>query len=80
LNRSYALCTLLLFAAFARAFADGERYPGDLEFSRLDYPRAEAVYDSVLQLQPGNAEMLWRMSRLYVVWGDIVRKEEKEKK
>jgi tetratricopeptide (TPR) repeat protein len=70
---------LLALTMLASAAAEAGDYPGDAEFARIDYPGAEAVLDSAIRLNPSDPELLWRMSRLYVVWGDVTRSDAKEK-
>ena len=49
--------------------------PGDAEFMRMNYPRAEALYDSTLVFNADSAGILWRLARLYVCKGDVAGEE-----
>lgn len=44
---------------------------GDREFASRNYPLAMAVYDSALTAASDSAEVLWRLSRLFVCIGDV---------
>lgn len=50
---------------------------GDAEFSRRDYARAEAIYDSTRR-SPDSTQSLWRLARLYVCMGDVAREDARE--
>jgi tetratricopeptide (TPR) repeat protein len=54
------------------------RMAGDAEFARLEYDRAEQVYDSVRAVTPDSAQYLWRLARLYVCAGDMAERDKKE--
>jgi tetratricopeptide (TPR) repeat protein len=44
---------------------------GDEAFARMEYDSALATYSAALQETSGQAEILWRLARLYVCLGDI---------
>lgn len=48
---------------------------GDQEFVRINYVRAEAIYDSALASLNDSAEVLWRLARVYVCMADVAPKE-----
>jgi len=41
----------------------------------MNYPRAEALYDSTLVFNADSAGILWRLARLYVCKGDVAGEE-----
>ncbi|MDH4069151.1 MAG: hypothetical protein OEV30_01885 [Ignavibacteria bacterium] len=50
---------------------------GDEEFARINYPLAQAIYDSVLMTTPDSADVLWRLARVYVCVADVSPRDEK---
>ncbi len=72
--------TLLVVAVLAAggAVATPGMMAGDGEFARLEYDRAEETYDSALASASDSAQVLWRLSRLYVCKGDMAERERKE--
>ncbi len=50
---------------------------GDEEFARRNYPLALAVYDSVLNMSPDSARVLWRLARLYVCLADVAPEDQR---
>jgi hypothetical protein len=44
---------------------------GDQEFARIDYPLAQAIYDSVLTTSENSSDALWRLARVYVCMADV---------
>ena len=50
---------------------------GDIQFALIQYPLAEAIYDSALVGALDSSEVLWRMARLYVCQGDVSSPDEK---
>ena len=50
---------------------------GDQEFVRINYPLAEAIYDSALIMSTDSADVLWRLARVYVCRADISPREQK---
>ena len=64
-----SLVFVLMFVSgslFAGTVADG-----DHEFVRMNYTSAEDIYQSILAQSPQNADVLWRLSRVYVCMGDV---------
>ncbi len=52
--------------------------PGDDAFASMEYDTALARYEAVLHDEPGRPEILWRMARLYLCFGDIAPDTERE--
>ena len=50
---------------------------GDQEFSRINYPLAEAIYDSALTSSTDSADVLWRLARVYVCMADVAPRDQK---
>lgn len=50
---------------------------GDQELVRINYPLAEAIYDSALIMSTDSADVLWRLARVYVCRADISPQEQK---
>lgn len=44
---------------------------GDMEFGRMNYQAAGAMYDSMLVSSADSIAALWRLARLYVCLGDV---------
>lgn len=44
---------------------------GDAAFFRIDYPSAIAAYEQELQSHPNDAELLWRLARVFVCEGEV---------
>ncbi len=70
-----AFIGLLLFVSPASLPPSLER--GDQEFSRINYPLAEAIYDSALSSITDSADVLWRLARVYVCMADVAPQEQK---
>jgi len=51
---------------------------GDEAFLKIDYPNAIAIYEAALEKSPDNADLLWRLARVYVCQGDVMPFAEKE--
>lgn len=51
---------------------------GDEAFLKIDYPNAIALYETALEKSPNDADLLWRLARVYVCQGDVVAFSEKE--
>jgi len=51
---------------------------GDEAFLKMDYPNAIAIYEAALEKSPDNADLLWRLARVYVCQGEVVPFSEKE--
>jgi tetratricopeptide (TPR) repeat protein len=66
---------LLLLVAPMTSPSSRER--GDEEFVRINYPLAEAMYDSALIMSIDSADVLWRLARVYVCRADISPREQK---
>ena len=62
------LCVLSIKFLNAGTVADG-----DHEFVRMNYVSADAIYQSIITQTPGNSDVLWRLSRLYVCMGDVAQ-------
>ncbi|MGB2959212.1 MAG: hypothetical protein WBG01_10910 [Bacteroidota bacterium] len=56
----------------------GKPYPGDEEFTGIDYPAALEKYDSLRARSSGDPDLLWRMARLYVCMGDVAKRAERK--
>jgi tetratricopeptide (TPR) repeat protein len=50
---------------------------GDQEFARINYPVAQAIYDSALSTVPDSADALWRLARVYVCMADVSPQDQK---
>ena len=72
--------TLLLVALLVSGGSPSasRRMAGDAEFARLEYGRAEEVYDSARAAAPDSAQYLWRLARLFVCVGDMAEHDRKE--
>lgn len=44
---------------------------GDEAFTRIDYAAAVALYEQQLPLYPNDAQLLWRLARVYVCAGEV---------
>jgi tetratricopeptide (TPR) repeat protein len=51
---------------------------GDRAFEQLHYQEALALYQEGLQKNPDDANLLWRMARIYVSMGDVAKRDERE--
>lgn len=49
---------------------------GDAAFLQIDYPSAIAAYEEQLTAFPNDAELLWRLARVYVCSGEVKEKED----
>jgi tetratricopeptide (TPR) repeat protein len=65
------LLALALLSLAATANARGKFVTGDDAFVRMDYESALSSYSSALQRDSAQAEILWRMARLYLCLGDL---------
>jgi tetratricopeptide (TPR) repeat protein len=72
---TYTILGLLLLIAPISSSSSLER--GDQEFVRINYPLAEAMYDSALIISTDSADVLWRLARVYVCRADISPQEQK---
>ncbi|MCK5572811.1 MAG: hypothetical protein KAJ12_08615, partial [Bacteroidetes bacterium] len=73
------LCALLFAALVGQNPATEEGLgPADSAFVNVDYTRAIAMYDSLLQESPVKAAILWRLSRVYISIGDVMPREDRE--
>ncbi|KAB2879652.1 hypothetical protein F9K33_08215 [bacterium] len=71
----YLVIVFLLISTSAIA---GTMSDGDQEFVRMNYPAAEDIYLSILTQSPKNADILWRLSRVYVCIGDVTQDHQRE--
>lgn len=71
----YTLFGFLLLIAPLSSPSSLER--GDEEFVRINYPLAEAIYDSALVMSTNSPDVLWRLARVYVCRADISPREQK---
>ena len=62
---------VLALMLFSRSSFAGTVADGDHEFVRMNYTSAEVIYQSILAQSPQNADVLWRLSRVYVCMGDV---------
>ncbi len=69
---------LLFLFPLGAAASESRPYPGDMEFTLMDYQQAEARYDSALTVSADSAKLLWRLARLYVVRGNVAEGDAKE--
>lgn len=75
--RISATTSLALILLLTLPVSGGTRtVEGDEAFASMEYETALARYGLVLQSEPGNPEILWRMSRLYLCLGDIASSAE----
>ena len=67
------------FLSFIVAFAFAhDSSVGDEAFFRIDYPTAIAAYEHNVQSYPGDAEIFWRLARVYVCMGEVKDNDEAE--
>jgi tetratricopeptide (TPR) repeat protein len=73
------LCGLLLAASLGQNPTTEEALAlADSAFVKVDYPRAIAMYDRLLQGSPALPAVLWRLSRVYISIGDVMPREDRE--
>ena len=80
-NRSYMrvffqmvfLCILAPNLLRAGSMTDAES-----EFTRFNYQNAISIYESLIADAPNNADLLWRLSRVYVCLGDVSAPDQQE--
>ncbi len=53
---------------------------GDEAFGRLDYPAAVREYEKALVSNPGDAQALWRVARVYVCIAEIAGEPERSRR
>jgi len=51
---------------------------GDTEFLSINYDAAISFYHSALALQPGNADIHWRLARVLVAAGEVAPRDQRE--
>lgn len=51
---------------------------GDAAFARIDYTSAINAYEEQLPAYPHDADLLWRLARVFVCAGEVMAKEEGE--
>lgn len=51
---------------------------GDRAFEQLHYKEALQSYQQGLEKNPDNAELLWRVARIYISMGDVAKRDERE--
>ncbi len=73
---------MLVFMSVSSTMRGGERgpgaFPGDNAFRDMDYGAAMRAYDSVIAVQPNNAQAFWRLARVQVCIGDTVPHSDQE--
>ncbi|PIO48566.1 MAG: hypothetical protein CMR00_04545 [[Chlorobium] sp. 445] len=69
------LCAFLLITHFSALQSISV---GDEAFAKIDYPSTITIYEAALEKSPNDAELLWRLARVYVCQGDVVAFSEKE--
>jgi tetratricopeptide (TPR) repeat protein len=71
-------CTglLLLVLPVSEPSAPSTVAQGDLEFGRIQYPTAEAFYDSALATAADSAGVLWRLARVCVCRADVSEEDQ----
>lgn len=52
----------------------------DKAFFALDYPRADSLYTSMLQNNPGNPDILWKLSRLNISMAESITPHESQRR
>ncbi|MBI5473386.1 MAG: hypothetical protein HY961_13660 [Ignavibacteriae bacterium] len=72
---SLLFCSLFVFGGDDGA---GLLARGDESFLRIDYPTAIAAYEESLVQHPLDAELLWRLARVYVCAGEVKENGEGE--
>jgi tetratricopeptide (TPR) repeat protein len=72
------LCLLAAFVAVSEPGPTASTFPGDDAFTRMDYPAAIAVYESLVVARPADPQVQWRLARAHVFMGDVSRGEEKK--
>ncbi len=70
------IALLLLNCSILLSDAPANIASGDEAFFKIDYPAAVTVYESALQSNPDNAEILWRLARVYVCMGEVAIEED----
>ncbi|ACF14491.1 conserved hypothetical protein [Chloroherpeton thalassium ATCC 35110] len=53
---------------------------GDEAFQKIDYDRAQAIFEKLYQRDSTSAALLWRMARLNVCMGDAISYEKREER
>lgn len=69
---------VLVFFLLVKSAAAGTLSDGDREFVRMNYASAQDIYQSILTQSPKNADILWRLSRVYVCMGDVAQDNQRE--
>lgn len=69
---------VLILMLVAKPVMAGTMSDGDQEFTRMNYSAAEDIYLSILSQSPKNADVLWRLSRVYVCIGDVTERNQRE--
>jgi tetratricopeptide (TPR) repeat protein len=67
------LAALLFSVVFLPSFD----IPGDGAFTNLDYPTAVREYEAALEAKPGDAQVLWRLSRVYVCMAETAEEPDR---
>jgi tetratricopeptide (TPR) repeat protein len=64
------LATLVLLLGSLLQTAPLSPVAGDEAFERMDYPAAIGAYDSLLEAHPKDPQLLWRLARASVCYGE----------
>ncbi len=70
------IAIVLLFLSFIQNSPDVSS--GDAAFFRIDYTSAITSYEAQLQSHPNDAEILWKLARVYVCSGEVKDPPESE--
>lgn len=61
----------MMYIVLLAAWLSSNVSDGDAFFAKMDYPSAIYVYEQVLQREPDNAEVLWKLARAHICLGDV---------
>ena len=74
---------LVLFLLFGTVYAAGmpvSLVKGDSVFFAMNYEAADSLYTTILEKDPENADVHWRLARLYVSMGEALPPENAEER